>query len=206
MDESDSFDLVCDGRAKLKFVRNDQLSADNPQSDPYLHNWQKHVANYDIVLVNKGCHIDHGEFAPHTLVSAKEFAKYMNTANKTLVYRTTPQPHPFCTEDAVAHTEPLLSVDQEQFVQYDETSAFNEYEWYRIPSRDILALSLYREHIPGMQTLDVAPMTSLRPDGHRAPGDCLHYYLPSVVDQWVFMFYNLLLIHFHHPLVEPGPF
>eukprot|EP01041_Mallomonas_annulata_P009050 gene9050-18741_t len=35
--------------------------------------------------------------------------------------------------------------------------------------------------------LDVVPMTSLRPDGHRViyNNDCLHYFLPSVVDSWV---------------------
>jgi hypothetical protein len=57
--------------------------------------------------------------------------------------------------------------------------------------------------------LDIAPMSYLRPDGHRFEefsayegwlkggtdfshlGDCLHYFLPSVVDAWVNMFYNV---------------
>ena len=204
-DDSDSFDLICGGKARLKFVRNDLLSGNRAALDPLHLDWVKHITDFDIVVANKGCHIDHGDFAVNTVASAIEFAKYMNSPNKTFIYRTTPQPHPYCTEDAVANTNALLSVDQENFVHYDEMSAFNEYEWYRIPSRDIMSLSLYRKHIPSMEVLDVAPMTSLRPDGHRAPTDCLHYYLPSVVDQWVFMFYNLLLIHFGHPLLDEGP-
>ena len=91
------------------------------------------------------------------------------------------------------------------YVRYDETSPLNKFEWYRIPSRDIVSIAHFRELLPQMEILDVAPMTSLRPDGHRAPGDCLHYFLPSVVDQWVYMFYNLLLIRFGHSLLEEGP-
>lgn len=43
----------------------------------------------------------------------------------------------------------------------------------------------------------IAHMTFLRPDGHRVPNDSLHYEWanigPSVVNAWIYVFYNLLL-------------
>ena len=100
IDYSDDFDLVCDGKVKLKYVRNDQILGNNTPLVPYHLDWERHIPDYDIVVVNKGCHIDHGDFDQNTVSAAIEFAKFMNDSTKTFVYRTTPQPHPYCTEEA----------------------------------------------------------------------------------------------------------
>ena len=50
--------------------------------------------------------------------------------------------------------------------------------------------------VENAKILDVVGLTRLRPDGHRADyQDCLHYYLPSVVDVWVQLMYNMLVGH-----------
>jgi hypothetical protein len=54
---------------------------------------------------------------------------------------------------------------------WDLFAGFNQYVSQRVKGTTI-------------QLLDVNPMTVLRPDGHRPPTDCLHYYLPGVVDWW----------------------
>jgi hypothetical protein len=45
----------------------------------------------------------------------------------------------------------------------------------------------------GVMLLDVSPMTEVRGDGHRPPGDCLHYNLPGVVDYWNHLLFSSLM-------------
>jgi hypothetical protein len=193
-DLNSNFSSMCDGKSKLKYVRNDQLSTSPGQ---FQYDWWSHIKNYDIVLANKGDHVvgDYSAFQNQTRDSAVYFASLMRHSNKTFIFRTTPTGHPYCSFGDVASVEPIFSHDCVRYVLFNESSAFNEYLWYKIPSRDQETVRIFRKYIPDMLVLDVVPMTSLRPDGHRAPGDCLHYYLPSAVDHWLFLLYNMLKIH-----------
>jgi len=57
---------------------------------------------------------------------------------------------------------------------------------------DTSALRRVRAH-GGVVVLDVGPMTLLRGYGHRGDkGDCLHYYLPGVVDHWNHLLFTTL--------------
>lgn len=194
---------ICNSTVTLKFLRNDQLIPSFPADANlfYLfYDWTLIVDNFDIIVVQKGCHvIDHEEFRNYTELGAIEFGKRLNNTNKLLVYRTTPQPHPYCDMNDVPATRVIESSRDIVFVGFDEESKYNDFKWYLIPQRDERSIATYKHHIcsDNIVVMDVAPMTSLRPDGHRADrGDCLHYYLPSVVDSWVHVLYNILVSRF----------
>ena len=184
--------VVCDGKSKIKYVRNDVLSS------IIEDDWNSRLGGYDIILINKGSHIheveEYEKFVEVTTESAIALGTYINgSTSRYLIFRTTSQPHPYCSLTDTADTRDVLSYDDVRYVEYDETSPFNQHEWYKIPSRDRHSIEIYKKHVPTMTVLDVAPMTSVRKDGHRAPGDCLHYFMPSVVDNWVGMFLHHMI-------------
>ena len=198
-----AFDVMCDGQSSVRFIRNDQIIVtDPPPGCDCCLDWKQYIADYDIIVINKGVHIievrEDDLFLKVTEQSAVDLATYMKNTS-LLIYRTAVQPHPYCTMDAQADLKPVLSHADFKPILYDIDSRFNAYDWYKIHSRDKKTREIYKQHLPNMHVLDVSLMTDLRPDGHRADGgDCLHYYLPGVVDQWFYLFYNFLIKYFGH--------
>jgi len=198
-----AFNLMCDSKSSVRFVRNDQIIiTEPPPGCQYCLDWKQYIADYDIVIINKGVHLnevrDDDVFIKYTEQSALDLATYMKNTS-LLIYRTTAQPHPYCTMDAQVNLETIVSHADFKPVLYDIDSPFNPYQWYKIHSRDKKTREIYKRYLPNMHVLDVTLMTYLRPDGHRADiDDCLHYYLPGVVDQWFYLFYNFLIRHYGH--------
>ena len=78
------------------------------------------------------------------------------------------------------------------------------YNWEVFPERDEFTVNLFR-NLSNAIIMDVSPMTSLRPDGHRFTDripDCLHYWLPSVIDSWAYLLYNILIIKYNITEIE----
>ena len=220
--EPTAFHRICNTTMKLKYLRNDHLMPD--MNGRLSLNWKLWINDYDIILVNTGSHInEYKEFLRWTEYAAVEFSKKVNGTNKLFVYRTTAQPHPYCSPSDQADLRPIHNYNDVHFAELDEDSPYNEFKWYLIPSREKKIIKLFERNIApqNFELFDIAPMTSLRKDGyvvfslpfflvtslilslyllrsllhnisHRAPGDCLHFYLPSVIDSWVQLFFNIL--------------
>lgn len=70
------------------------------------------------------------------------------------------------------------------------------YNWHHFDTfnRDLARLLDEPTAPPGVELLDVARMSHLRPDGHNPKKkECLHYQLPSVVDAWNVLMMNQLI-------------
>lgn len=192
--------FICNtNHIRLKYIRNDHLFP-NPE-DRMGTDFVPFVKDYDVIVANTGCHVSsHSNFTIQNEYSAREFGKIVNGTNKYIIYRTTAQPHPFCTAHGVVDFSNVRNLKDVQLVEFDEESPYNSYQWYLLPQRDRQLVRTYKQHISSINfdVLDIFPMTSLRRDGHRAPADCLHYFLPTVVDSWIQMFYNMLVKRFEH--------
>ena len=105
-----------------------------------------------------------------------------------LMFRTTVFGHWDCTGQLTC-TPPLI--DASHFVP---TPNFG---WSRVPNLNQIASRVLTHnvqnssmsegilHAANFHILDVEPMTTLRPDGHRfSMNDCLHYFLPGPPDWW----------------------
>jgi hypothetical protein len=208
------------GGGRLQYIRNDQVRADH--NDPLLRsdsnkhfffrNWTQIAADFDILVLNKGAHFVHVEehFINETRRTAEFLrAHYLNVRrtsglhnNTHVFFRTTPSGHPHASYSSTVNTSTIapfdpMTVDCGKEGGDEQYTYCYSYGWDRFRHRNRLAVDIFREYLGSSLTvMDVAPMTYLRPDGHHCDeekcGDRLHYFLPSVVDGWVQMFYNLL--------------
>jgi hypothetical protein len=143
---------------------------------------------------------------------------YKRTSQRRLdmYYMTTSPGHAYCNK----YSQPELTRienedDYEKLVEkyqsrLPEGLLQNGFAWEGYHMHDKLTQKMLGEMKELNATVfDIGPMSYLRPDGHRFEefgayekwlrrfsdishvGDCLHYFLPSVVDAWVNMFYNV---------------
>jgi len=184
--------FICKRKSRMAFIRNDHIRSREKNPNPSAkgdryRDYTKIMNTFDIIVFNKGAHVATSteDFTTHTL----ETIKYLQThAKDQLIYfRTTPQGHVGCTRQSEVNTTLLLTPP----VLLTKEMAI--YDWDIIPSRNKIAVEAFLT-LPNARILDVVPMTSLRPDGHRfSDKDCLHYWLPSVIDNWSYYFYNSLI-------------
>lgn len=155
-----------------------------------------------LLIVNSGVHFH--EVKKFTIEMDSFITQLINVSKSLLskgrtdhvVFRTSVPGHASCQK----YKRPLE--DPSQF------HLSRKFEWHLVPEYNKYAKkSLTAERVTSrlkVSMLDVYPMTILRPDGHRArPGrvpDCLHYYLPGVVDWW-----NHLLISELQLMAETSP-
>ena len=175
--------LVC-GRLtqtwiKILYVRNDQLSQTRNRTScgDYCNPW---VETYmqdpvpTLLVVNMGLHF-HSELefneAMDTFGAWRHRIAFMRPLDQ-LVFRTSVPGHPGCSEKSIPYQRQA------------EFTLSATHDWNLVPVYNRYAMHVLASADPQATVLDVAPMTQLRPDGHRAPSDCLHYYLPGVPDWW----------------------
>jgi hypothetical protein len=189
------------GGGHLVYLRNDQISVTT--KTPWNASGHHHVVHdrdftaiadqFDIFVLNKGAHhVNIEEFQEELLLTADWLKTYIEdqSRNISLFFRTTSQGHP----NASSEIEPITEVLTKEPNWVKVTS----YNWESFPMYDRLAMHILNEALGSKITfLKVSYMTQLRPDGHRCqrymePCDQLHYFLPSVIDSWVQVFYNLL--------------
>lgn len=147
---------------------------------------------YDYIILNRGAH-----YLPTTLVNEQLellipfLHDIMNKFSKTQIfYRNTVSGHPKCSD----FDKPLqLEDNYNRYVMH----AFNspevrDFNWGKFPLQNKIITKAF-ESINAI-IIDVNASAYFRPDSHSRPnGDCLHYCLPGPVDNWVILFYNILL-------------
>lgn len=208
---------ICEdlGGGRLYYLRNDQLSVEGNlspwnlvQSMPRVTNrkWSSVAPHVDILILNKGAHYRSEDISTKmTRATAKFLQKYLkDNQRRHVFYRTTQQGAPHCSNTSVANTT-LLLTEPTWLMGLNDSSPDDidlystKYNWDKFPLINHKTVNILRSNLPADQfsVMHVAEMSALRPDGHRCPVagqecDELHYYLPSVVDSWVYVFFNLL--------------
>jgi hypothetical protein len=182
----------------LQYTRNDILSLQmtlpvqvQRKSNVYENPWAETLSanrhpgsNGTLWVLNTGAHIHNtSEYRGFidTLIEQWYPTAAIEHPDDLFFFRTTVPGHANCS----LHSKPFRTlrdyaesiktgtewIRRHRGFRWDLFAGFNQYVSKRVKGTTI-------------QLLDVNPMTVLRPDGHRPPKDCLHYYLPGVVDWW----------------------
>ena len=192
----DDWQLVCGGRARVQYFRNDLLLGRGDASwktdpgacgdrcrDPRLYDVLE-KGDFDVLVLNRGAH-----WVPDTelvrgmeefLVRLKGVLKKRGPAQKPRVFwRTTVPGHGGCDQ----LTRPLRPGEPLP----PGNPAFH---WGDFEKQNALVAELLHIHLGSALTwtIDAYAMTKLRQDRHMGNGDCLHYCLPGPPDWWVEMF------------------
>jgi hypothetical protein len=195
------------GGGHLVYLRNDQLSVRKKSPwnctrlKPFVHDrdFSAIADQFDIFVMNKGAHhVGIVQFQEDLIFTADWLKTYIQTQtrNISIFYRNTPQGHAGASTEVKPLTEPLTK--EPEWARYSTNPAKYNHHWELFPIYDRLAMQILHDRLGiNITFLQISYMTFLRPDGHRckaygAPCDDLHYFLPSVVDSWVQVFYNLL--------------
>lgn len=89
------------------------------------------------------------------------------------------------------HADCAKAVEPLRMATSPTSPANLSYGWELFPSYNAHLRAV--AHKASMAVLDVASIGSLRPDGHKGAGDCLHYWLPGVPDWYSHMLVTQLL-------------
>mmetsp|Transcript_76099 Transcript_76099/g.236211 ORF Transcript_76099/g.236211 Transcript_76099/m.236211 type:complete len:350 (-) Transcript_76099:65-1114(-) len=173
------------GDVQLRFVRNDRLTKTTYFQDcgdycfPW---WDEYVQSKQptLLLVNTGLH--RHVFKEFQGDVSTFLSQMVNTTEQRpgdkVVYRLGLPGHESCWD----HKEPFKSKDEFKLGFLAEV-----YAWKFAPDQNKYVKNVARNKRQttklNVRILDVYDMTIQRPDGHRG-SDCLHYYLPGVVDWW----------------------
>ena len=164
----------------FEYVRNDYLIGKCDKCLEWLDNYFKGPAT--LLIINSGAHqTTNFQSRIHDLLSL--IADKATERNDVVLWRTAYAGHPNCSSSDVPLLEPPppLSIDKFHWNAFKDHSSF-------------LRATLQADaRYSRFGLLDIVPMTELRPDGHRPEfHDCLHYYLPSVVDWWSHLLFTRL--------------
>lgn len=211
---------ICEnmGGGRLHYVRCDQVSVTNVVpwntvqqrgSKRVTNRDWKHVAHvFDFIVLSKGPHyVPVGESEADSRRTASwlknlvEKQKKENNRNVYVFYRTAPTGSPHCSVDSKPNTTLLLTEPEWLPVSSPQDIATykHDYHWDTFPHVNKVTVDIFKEALPEGHffPLHVAEMSVLRPDAHRCYQrgemcDELHYFLPSVVDDWVHSFFHFL--------------
>lgn len=103
--------------------------------------------------------------------------------NSRIIYRNTHIGHPNCYD----HPSPVL---EESSFPSLSAGAYKSFTWDKFDSFNSHADEAFTSI--GAKILKTDRMTRSRFDGHVNKDDCMHYFLPSVVDWWNVALYNML--------------
>ena len=224
---------ICDDTVSLSFMRSDRLTlelVDTPRditkplcAGQFICNarWIGALPNIDILVLNKGHHlreVSEEQFLQDSFTAAEYIGNYTKSGlsnrkgrQALQVYFVTTSPgHPFCSGHSEPNLYPYTSANgSSNLMNYEATLNDPRYEmyykhhfWHRYGVHDEYQKRIFRTY-SNATIIDVAPMSALRPDGHRfatdlelqknpTASDCLHYHEPGPVDNWVKLFFNLL--------------
>ena len=158
---------------KVRFMRNDWLSTgDLTRVNGVSCDWFTVASDYDIFILNRGIHfVDDEVFAIQLQETLTNLRHLKNTAR--VIYRGSHHSTPNCAELRDPQPTPLSSPN-------DTVSL--SYHWDRTEIQNQIARVLV-EKIGGT-FIGTFFAFSLRPGGRRLP-DCLHFCLPSPMDEFV---------------------
>merc|ERR1711971_870832 len=133
----------------------------------FLNPFLERLSKSHAAVLNTGAHFQDAETIIKNLKIMYTFLE-SKKSNVKIMWRTVVPGHDNCMKYKVPLT-------------YDPNISANSYQWEKFPSQNKEVLEFMRKQ-KNTYIVDVYRMTRYRPDGHRSSGDCLHYYLPSVVD------------------------
>jgi len=182
---------LCGGAASMRFIRNNDLTlvAKNGSAlcgkKHFCRPWLESTLEDDVVVLNRGAHV-YNEPAYESEMRA--LAKALATrkrAHQLVVWRTTPMGHGTCG-NAATTAEP-----RERPRSAEEIESL-PYQWARFETLDAAAIGALKAEagLRGrLHVIDAATMSERRQDRHQAfskntKADCLHYCLPSTIDDW----------------------
>ncbi|RYH31338.1 hypothetical protein EON65_02845 [archaeon] len=212
---------ICDGKGggRLEYIRNDQISMSDvvPWNLPAFFNgvrvisrdWKVVAPHFDILVLNKGTHyLPDGVSKAQTRETAAFLRQFLAEDPKRHVFfRTTPPGHPHCSNLSRANETLLLSEPtwMPPLTEAEHKLFVDTFNYDKFPHMNEETVRILLEMLPPRQftVLYVAEMSVLRPDGHRCfmngqgkeECDWIHHYMPSVVDSWVHVLFNLLPTH-----------
>eukprot|EP00539_Tryblionella_compressa_P006937 CAMPEP_0178765496 /NCGR_PEP_ID=MMETSP0744-20121128/18484_1 /TAXON_ID=913974 /ORGANISM="Nitzschia punctata, Strain CCMP561" /LENGTH=421 /DNA_ID=CAMNT_0020420999 /DNA_START=30 /DNA_END=1295 /DNA_ORIENTATION=- len=161
----------------------------------WFHEYSNGTSDKTLLIVNTGLHV-HGQATFEQVFD--DFVDTIEDSHRTndiIVYRTAVPGH----EDCRQFNAPLSNYSQYRpstKYDWDKVEGYNRYAVEKIFN---LTKNPYSTNADGetskmnWMVLDVYPMTVLRPDGHRPPRDCLHYYLPGPPDWWTHLLFSNLM-------------
>jgi hypothetical protein len=124
-------------------------------------------------MVNTGVH--HHNLTDYRKVVDDFFERISVIKGATVVFRESVPGH----ENCMSYTQPLGSKTDfvlSSLYQWNLVPDFNAYVQEKVKAKRLDGVNV--------MILDVFEMSILRPDGHRSPKDCLHYFLPGTPDYW----------------------
>ncbi len=184
---------VCNGNLRVHFVRNEYLWLDSDKNKKMrglpnleggpklLCDWDDYIATADFIVLNRGLHFS--KDAPveinQTLV---ELQRRRGSKPTTFIYRSTQIPIPRCS----TYAEPMPQTTW--MTNYSLTDG-ERYHWDRMEEQNQMVKEILQK---GVIFLNITLLSSLRPDGHLNPADCVHYCLPGPVDDWNALLFGVL--------------
>ena len=184
---------LCGGRgASVRYIRNNELTLARLNESAkcgkknFCRPWLDSTRDDDVLVLNRGAHvvgIDDRAFSAKMRGLASALGSTARRASQLVFWRTTPMGHAHCdAPEAVApRTAPRDAT---------ELSAL-PYDWGRFAVHNTAAVRALRAE-PALRgrlhIIDAAVLSAARRDRHQAHSkprlDCLHYCLPSTIDDW----------------------
>jgi hypothetical protein len=181
--------IVCDGKTKLVFRRDDRLSK---ITDSISKNFPT------VLILNRGAHFtEDTELLPAIRRNINEIRSWLNSCDERGIrchffWRTSVPGHPGCGN----FTQPVNNLSAIEGIisdlsQYNDRSI--KYRWYDYQRQNQLILQEFvAAKLSNFGVIDAYYLNVRRPDEHRAhQSDCLHSCFPGKMDV-----YNNLLLHY----------
>jgi len=188
------------GRASIYVVRHDHFlisefgdeytATVHAQETLYGAGWHYLLKqlNIDLIIANRGVH-----YVPNDVVltELEHTLSYLRQhhGGVSIIYRSSAPGHK--NFDEVRYSAPVSSEAEAQLDRFSWDKLKLQNSLIRKLLRNSLIRQLLRNSFTEVLYLDVYPSSVLRHDGHTTE-DGLHYCIPSPIDNWVVLFYNLL--------------
>jgi GDSL/SGNH-like Acyl-Esterase family found in Pmr5 and Cas1p len=175
---------------------------------PWISKFQGDVSSKGtgsaLLVVNLGTHVhnidDYREYLDSFLESLQAIYKNQEHQHRKdlIFFRTTPPGHANCQRQSVAPLRSYREYLTHHFVE--DSKSYHMFPLYNALTEERI-LSLRDTIKVKILSLDVVPMTVLRPDGHTSgpqkcstckDDDCLHYMLPGPPDWWNHLMFSQL--------------
>lgn len=95
--------------------------------------------------------------------------------NALVIWRSTPCPHPWCTNYSRPIASPLPFEDLKLGHGVNSQGDPISYGWHPVCQQVPLVKAMLESEFPGVIYMDTTTPMALRPDSHLSPSDCVHY-------------------------------
>jgi len=162
---------------------------------PWIEGYRR-LQGRTLLIINHGAAFHSVEYFSKSLDGVLKSLDNVPKRDDVAFFRSVSPGHFDCfnATDRYALNRPLanyseyLRLAETSMYSWDKFKLYNSYARERIEEREHSGNNTFP-----LRFLNVFNMTALRPDGHTAANDCLHYELPGPVDWWNHLLYTTLL-------------